>query len=79
VRNGEAQGAATVECEIGEIMKNEPSRMRRIESGQIRPNQTQSDQKNGPAWTKAQAVGSKPAQTNLDLIELVGCEEVLNG
>jgi len=38
-----------------------------ITSDHIRPNQTKSDQKNGPARIKARAIGSKPARTDLDL------------
>ncbi len=54
---------------MGEMMKNEPNRIRGIASNpttsnQIQPNPTK---KNGPARIRAQAVGSKLARTSLDL------------
>src|SRR6266702_3492634 len=39
----------------------------RSKSDQIRPNQTKSDEKNGPARTKAQACRSKLWRTSVDL------------
>src|SRR5258708_22710536 len=57
-------------------------RLHPITSDHLRPNQTKSDQKNGPARIKARAIRSKPARTDLDLDRarcIRGYAEWMNG
>ena len=53
--------------QVGRYRSIKMIRANPMKSDQVKPNPTKSDEKNGPARIKAQAVGSKLARTSLDM------------
>jgi len=73
--------AAIADCEMQEMMKNEPSRIRGIESNpsksdQIKPNPTKKRSQRG---SRRRPLDQNWGGQNSSWVERVGGEEVLNG